>query len=92
MTLIDCDYQREIKIEQRRRQVLAGFARVKMKSSVVVTGDKLSPVSLLPAINYRRCHGIDENPGRRLSTGVQFTGDYLLLATMTQAIIHCRCC
>ncbi len=33
-------------------------------------------ISLLPAINYLRCHGIDKNPGQGLITGVKDAGDY----------------
>jgi hypothetical protein len=53
----------------------------------VVTGDELSLVSLLPAINLRqcrcyrqlidhRCHGIDENPG--VIAGVTYNGKQLI--------------
>jgi hypothetical protein len=51
-----------------------------------VTGDKLSPVSLLLAINYRRCHGDDDNPGQCLSTGVRDTGNNLSPVTNTPAL------
>jgi hypothetical protein len=36
--LLSADFQREVNIEQQRRQVLAGFAKVKMKSMVVEAG------------------------------------------------------
>jgi hypothetical protein len=46
----------------------------------------LSPVSLLPSINYRRCHNeIDENTGQGLITGVNDTGNNL--SPVTLAII-----
>jgi hypothetical protein len=47
-------------------------------------------VSLLLAINYRRCYVIDENPEQGFITSVNDTGDNLPGVTTTPAIIFCQ--
>jgi hypothetical protein len=45
-------------------------------------------VLLLPASNYRRCHGIDENLGQGLFTGVNDTSNNLSPVTTAPVIIY----
>jgi hypothetical protein len=47
-------------------------------ANVVVTGFLLSPALLLPAINYHRCHEVDENMRQGLIASVNDTGKNLL--------------
>ncbi len=55
----------------------------KLSKVFVVSGDILSPVSLLPAIYYRRRQGIDKNPVTGFITGVNDTGNNLSPITTT---------
>jgi hypothetical protein len=53
-----------------------------VSDKVVVIGDKLSPVSLLPAINSHRfhdSHGIYENLGQSVTASVNDTSNILSL-------------
>ncbi len=46
-------------------------------ANAVVTGFLLSPALVLPAINYHRCHEVDENMRQGLIASVNDTGKKL---------------